>query len=118
MLEVAAARCTGLPNVSFRRTSGRDLAFFPPASFDLVTAIDVFPYEPLDPGHPIRTASYAVLSPHRAGLVREALWEIGRLVVDDLDAIVNGLPPRRLQAAEPEFASRYVRTTQIPTESR
>ena len=42
MLE--AARCTGLPNVSFRRTSGRDLAFFPPASFDLVTAIDVFPY--------------------------------------------------------------------------
>ena len=53
-----------------------------------------------------------------AGLVREALWEIGRLVVDDLDAIVNGLPPRRLQAAQPEFASRYVRTTQIPTESR
>jgi phosphoglycerate dehydrogenase-like enzyme len=81
-------------------------------------AIDVFPYEPLDPGHPIRTASHAVLSPHRAGLVREALWEIGRLVVDDLDAIVNGLPPRRLQAAQPEFATRYVRTTQIPTESR
>jgi SAM-dependent methyltransferase len=44
MLEVAAARCTGLPNVSFRRTSGSDLALFPPASFDLVTAIDVFPY--------------------------------------------------------------------------
>jgi phosphoglycerate dehydrogenase-like enzyme len=80
-------------------------------------AIDVFPYEPLDPSHPIRTASHAVLSPHRAGLVQEALWEIGRLVVDDLDAIVSGLPPRRLQAAEPELATRYVRTTQIPTES-
>jgi phosphoglycerate dehydrogenase-like enzyme len=79
-------------------------------------AIDVFPYEPLDPGHPIRTASGAVLSPHRAGLVQEALWEIGRLVVDDLNAIVNGLPPRRLQAAEPELAPRYVRTTQIPAE--
>jgi phosphoglycerate dehydrogenase-like enzyme len=79
-------------------------------------AIDVFPSEPLDPGHPIRTASHAVLSPHRAGLVQEALWEIGRLVVDDLDAIVNGLPPRRLQAAEPELATRYVRTTQIPSE--
>ena len=81
-------------------------------------AIDVFPYEPLDPDHPIRTASHAVLSPHRAGLVQEALWEIGRLVVDDLDAIVNGLPPRRLQVAEPELASRYVRTTQIADEPR
>jgi phosphoglycerate dehydrogenase-like enzyme len=81
-------------------------------------AIDVFPYEPLDPDHPIRTASRAVLSPHRAGLVQEALWEIGRLAVDDLEAIVNGLPPRRLQAAQPEFATRYVRTTQIPTESQ
>ena len=60
------------------------------------------------------TASGAVLSPHRAGLVQEALREIGRRVVDDLDAIVNGLPPRRLQVAEPELATRYVRTTQIP----
>jgi phosphoglycerate dehydrogenase-like enzyme len=81
-------------------------------------AIDVFPHEPLDPRHPIRTASHAVLSPHRAGLVREAPREIGRLVVDDLDAIVNGLPPRRLQAAEPELATRYVRTTQISTGPR
>jgi phosphoglycerate dehydrogenase-like enzyme len=81
-------------------------------------AVDVFPFEPLDPRHPIRAASHAVLSPHRAGLVQEALWEIGRLVVDDLDAIVNGLPPRRLQAAEPELAARYVRTTQIPAEPR
>ena len=81
-------------------------------------AIDVFPSEPLDPGHPIRGASGVVLSPHRAGLVREALWEIGRLVVDDLEATVNGLPPHRLQVAEPELASRYVRTTQISGASR
>jgi phosphoglycerate dehydrogenase-like enzyme len=81
-------------------------------------AIDVFPEEPLDPRHPIRTASHAVLSPHRAGLVQEALREIGTRVVDDLEAIVKGLPPRRLQAAEPELVRRYVRTTQIPAESR
>jgi hypothetical protein len=37
--------------------------------------------------------------------------------VDDLEAIVGGLPPRRLQAAEPELATRYVRTTQIATPS-
>ena len=67
-------------------------------------AIDVFPYEPLDPGHPIRTASRAVLSPHRAGLVQEALWEIGRLVVDDLEAIVQ-----RAAAAPPASRAAGVR---------
>ena len=76
-------------------------------------AIDVYPEEPLDAAHPIRTAPGAVLSPHRAGLVQEALWELGRMVVDDLEAIARGLPPRRMQAAEPELASRHVRTTQL-----
>jgi phosphoglycerate dehydrogenase-like enzyme len=76
-------------------------------------AIDVFPVEPLDLGHPIRSAESAVLSAHKAGAVQEALWEIGRLVVDDLEAIVRGLPPRRLQLAEPELAGRHVRTTQL-----
>jgi len=76
-------------------------------------AIDVYPTEPLGPKHPIRTAPGAILSPHRAGLVQEALWEIGSRVVDDLEAIVNGLPPRRMQAADPELATRYVRTTQV-----
>lgn len=81
-------------------------------------ALDVYPSEPLERDHPIRAASRAVLSPHRAGLVQEALHEIGRRVVDDLEAIVDGLPPRRLQVAERELASRYVRTTQIVDEPR
>ena len=76
-------------------------------------AIDVFPEEPFPPDHPIRSAENAVLSPHRAGLVQEALWELGRMVVDDLEALTRGLPPRRMQAAEPELASRYVRTTTL-----
>ena len=80
-------------------------------------AIDVYPSEPLAATHPLRGAAGAVLSPHRAGLTREALWDIGARVVDDLYAISKGLPPRRLQAAEPELAIRYVRTTQIPAAS-
>jgi phosphoglycerate dehydrogenase-like enzyme len=76
-------------------------------------AIDVFPAEPFASEHPIRTAQGAVLSPHRAGLVQEALWELGRMVVDDLEAMTRGLPPRRMQVAEPELASRYVRTTTL-----
>jgi phosphoglycerate dehydrogenase-like enzyme len=70
-------------------------------------AIDVFPVEPLPQDHPIRRADNAVLSGHRAGSVREGLWEIGEMVVDDLEAIIRGLPPRRLQNAEPELCSRY-----------
>jgi phosphoglycerate dehydrogenase-like enzyme len=76
-------------------------------------AIDVYPHEPFDREHPIRTAPGVVLSPHRAGLVQEALQELGRMVVDDLEAITRGLPPRRMQAAEPELATRYVRTTRL-----
>jgi phosphoglycerate dehydrogenase-like enzyme len=71
-------------------------------------AIDVFPVEPLPLDHPIRQAEGAVLSAHRAGSVKEGLWEIGAMVVDDLEAIARRLPPLRMQRAEPELALRYV----------
>jgi phosphoglycerate dehydrogenase-like enzyme len=70
-------------------------------------AIDVFPVEPLPKHHPIRRAPNAVLSAHRAGSVTEGLWEIGRMVVDDLEALAKGLPPQRLQPAQPELIGRY-----------
>jgi phosphoglycerate dehydrogenase-like enzyme len=70
-------------------------------------AIDVFPLEPLPLDHPIRQAAGAILSAHRAGSVREGLWEIGRMVVDDLEAIARGLPPQRLQPAQPELIGRF-----------
>jgi hypothetical protein len=70
-------------------------------------AIDVFPTEPLPIDHPIRRAEHAVLSAHRAGSVREGLWELGEMVVDDLEAIAAGLPPQRLQVAQPELVARY-----------
>jgi phosphoglycerate dehydrogenase-like enzyme len=69
-------------------------------------AIDVFPREPLPGDHPIRSAEDAVLSAHRAGAVADDLHLIGRMVVDDLEAIGAGLPPRRLQNAEPELVAR------------
>jgi phosphoglycerate dehydrogenase-like enzyme len=74
-------------------------------------AIDVFPTEPLPLDHPIRGAPGAILSAHRAGSVPEGLWEIGTMIVDDLEAIVRGLPPQRLQAAHPELIGRYPGTT-------
>jgi phosphoglycerate dehydrogenase-like enzyme len=72
----------------------------------LRAAIDVFPTEPLPKDHPIRQAPGAVLSAHRAGSVREGLTEIGQAVVDDLEAILAGLPPRRMQQAAPELIRR------------
>ena len=74
-------------------------------------ATDVFPTEPLEADHPIRNAENAVLSAHRAGSIKEGLWEIGEMVVDDLEAVLQGLPPQRLQRAEPELSMRYALNT-------
>lgn len=44
MIARARRLCAGLTNVRFRQSSGRDLAGFADASFDLVLAVDSFPY--------------------------------------------------------------------------
>lgn len=44
MIEAAKARCAGLANVRLMQSSGRDLALFPDESFDVVLAVDSFPY--------------------------------------------------------------------------
>lgn len=68
--------------------------------------IDVFPEEPLPRDHPIRGIDSAVLSAHRAGSVRDGMWNLGTLVVDDLELLARGLPPRRLLAAARELVAR------------
>jgi phosphoglycerate dehydrogenase-like enzyme len=69
-------------------------------------AIDVFPQEPLPLDHPIRRARGVVLSAHRAGSVPRDLRNIGRIVVDDLEALHMGLPPTAMQVAQPEIVFR------------
>jgi phosphoglycerate dehydrogenase-like enzyme len=68
--------------------------------------IDVFPQEPLPKDHPIRQAPGAILSAHRAGSVAKDLRNIGRLVVDDIEAMLAGLPPMHMQVAQPEIVFR------------
>jgi phosphoglycerate dehydrogenase-like enzyme len=65
-------------------------------------ATDVFPAEPLPPDHRARELDGLLLSPHRAGGMREAFLEIGRLAVADLELIVRGLPPVACKRAERE----------------
>jgi phosphoglycerate dehydrogenase-like enzyme len=74
-------------------------------------ATDVFPAEPLAKDHPIRKAEKAIFSAHRAGSTQEGLWEMGEMVLDDLEAILRGLPPQRLQSAQPELIRRYAPIT-------
>jgi phosphoglycerate dehydrogenase-like enzyme len=69
-------------------------------------ATDVFPQEPLPRDHPARTLDGMLLSPHRAGGMREAFLEIGRLAVADLELILRGLPPACCKRAERETAGR------------
>jgi phosphoglycerate dehydrogenase-like enzyme len=69
-------------------------------------AIDVFPQEPLDKDHAIRRAPGVVLSAHRAGSVSRDLRLIGRMVVDDLETMIAGLPPTEMQVAQPEIIYR------------
>jgi phosphoglycerate dehydrogenase-like enzyme len=72
----------------------------------LRAATDVFPDEPLAPDHPARGLDGLLLSPHRAGGMREAFTAIGRLAVADLELIVRGLPPVACKRAERETAAR------------
>ncbi len=44
MVARARERCAGLPNVTLRASSGRDLGGVPDGDADLVLAVDVFPY--------------------------------------------------------------------------
>ena len=72
----------------------------------LRAATDVFPDEPLAADHPARGLDGFLLSPHRAGGMREAFLQIGRLAVADLELIVQGLPPVACKRAERETAAR------------
>ena len=68
-----------------------------------LAGIDVFPEEPLPNDHPIRKASHAVLSSHRAGANHEGIQNIGHLVADDIEAICSGRVPYAMQVAQPEY---------------
>jgi phosphoglycerate dehydrogenase-like enzyme len=72
----------------------------------LRAATDVFPDEPVAADDPVRELEGLLLSPHRAGGMREAFLQIGRLAVADLELVLRGLPPVACKRAERETAGR------------
>src|SRR5215207_2648933 len=69
-------------------------------------AVDVFPEEPLPPESRARRTPNTLLLAHRAGNIPEIWHGMGRMVVDDLELVLRGLPPQRCTRATVETAAR------------
>jgi phosphoglycerate dehydrogenase-like enzyme len=69
-------------------------------------ASDVFPQEPLAADHPVRKLEGFILSAHRAGALDVAFKQMGKMVLDDMDLIMRGLPPLTCRRAERETVRR------------
>lgn len=69
-------------------------------------AIDVWPEEPIPPDHRARHTPNTVLQAHRAGNIPEIWPWMGQMVVDDIEQILEGLPPMRCQRAQLELVTR------------
>jgi phosphoglycerate dehydrogenase-like enzyme len=72
----------------------------------LKVATDVFPEEPFAKDHAIRDLPDVVLSAHRSGGIQEAFYEIGRMVIADVELLLRGLPPVCCKSAQPETVGR------------
>lgn len=62
--------------------------------------LDVFPEEPVDPGHPILRLPQVVCTPHAGGLSAEAMARVTASGLDEVTRIVNG--ERSPNARNPE----------------
>ncbi|NJO36829.1 MAG: hydroxyacid dehydrogenase [Rhizobiales bacterium] len=69
-------------------------------------AVDVHPEEPVPASAAIRKAEQPLLSSHRAGGIPDTYRRISEWLADDVEQILNGLPPLRLQRAEPALAAK------------
>ena len=71
----------------------------------LRVAVDVYLEEPVPADSAWRTARNVLFTPHLAGGMAATYARMRDMVVDDVRQILNGLPPMRLQRAEPSMAA-------------
>ena len=69
-------------------------------------AVDVFPEEPVPAGHVWRDTPNVLFSAHLAGGLRASYARIREMMLDDIGQILKGLPPLRMQKADPQFAAK------------
>lgn len=108
MIRAARERCAGCANVVLQQCTGRDLTMFDSASFDLVFAVDCFPYL-VQSGMPLVEKHFSevwrVLKPGGDFLILELSYhrdlaidqqDIVRLARGAFDILVNGSRPFKL----------------------
>jgi len=69
-------------------------------------ATDVFPQEPVPADDPVRDTPNVLFSSHLAGGLRPSYSRIRDMMLDDIGQILRGMPPLRMQRADPRMAAR------------
>ncbi len=69
---------------------------------DIFVATDVFPNEPVKQKDPIRKVKNILFSAHRAGALKSAFFNMGNIVLKDMDLISKNLQPKHCKKAEPK----------------
>jgi len=69
---------------------------------DILVATDVFPNEPVKKNDPIRKVKNILFSAHRAGALKTAFFNMGNIVLKDMDLISKNLQPRHCKVAKPK----------------
>ncbi len=69
-------------------------------------AVDVFPEEPVPAKSTLRASRRPTFSGHRAGGVRASYARIADWMADDVEQVLQGLAPMRLQRADPALAAK------------
>ena len=67
---------------------------------DIYVATDVFPEEPVKKNDPIRKLKNVLFSAHRAGALESAFFNMGNIVLKDMDLISKNLQPKHCKKAE------------------
>jgi phosphoglycerate dehydrogenase-like enzyme len=69
---------------------------------DIFVATDVFPEEPVAKNDPIRKVKNILFSAHRAGALESAFFNMGNIVLKDMDLISKKLKPKFCKIAQPK----------------
>jgi D-3-phosphoglycerate dehydrogenase len=82
--------------------------------------LDVWMTEPPRRDHPLLAFDNVVVSPHTAGVTREARIRMGRIAAEQMLAALDGKRPPRIVNPEawPRYAERFARTFGFAPESQ
>ena len=67
---------------------------------DIFVATDVFPVEPVKKNDPIRKEKNILFSAHRAGALKSTFFNMGDIVLHDMNLISKNLQPKLCKRAE------------------